>query len=463
MLTSILQKIIKNKLSWIANRKKIQPLSTFKNDITLSDRNFYQSLKQTHPAFILEFKKASPSLGVLNNFDPKFVAKTYKKYASAISVLTDEKYFHGKFEFIPTIRNIAVNQPILCKDFFTDPYQIYLARYYQADAILLMLSILNDYQYLLLKKLAKSLNMGILTEINNIEELNRAINLNAKIIGINNRNLRDFSISMTNTPYLASKIPKNIIIISESGIKNYHQLRQLKSVVQGFLIGSALMIGSNLENSIRKIIIGNNKICGLTRLQDVKISKKYGAIYAGFIFCKSSPRYINFETAININNVILMKYIGVFCNEDIDSIIHLVKYLSLYAVQLHGKEDQIYINNLRKKLPENIKIWKAISLNNKNKPSNFKHVDKYIFDNACGGSGSPFDWSLLKNQELKNVILAGGLNIKNCILASNLGCFGLDFNSGLEISPGIKDASKIASLFHSLREHKIIINEKFIN
>ncbi|XBC43052.1 MAG: bifunctional indole-3-glycerol-phosphate synthase TrpC/phosphoribosylanthranilate isomerase TrpF [Buchnera aphidicola (Kaburagia rhusicola ensigallis)] len=462
-MTSILTKIIKNKLSWIVNRKKIQPLSIFKNDIILSDRDFHQSLKKTHPAFILEFKKASPSLGVLNNFDPKFVAKIYKKYASAISVLTDEEYFHGKFEFIPTIRNIAVNQPILCKDFFIDPYQIYLARYYQADAILLMLSILNDYQYLLLKKLAKSLNMGILTEINNIEELNRAINLNAKIIGINNRNLHDFSISMTNTPHLASKIPKNIIIISESGIKNYHQLRQLKSIVQGFLIGSSLMVKTNLENAIRKIIIGNNKICGLTRLQDVKMSKKYGAIYAGFIFCKSSPRCINFETAININNVILMKYIGVFCNEDISIIIRLVKYLSLYAVQLHGQEDQIYINNLRKKLPENIKIWKAISLNNKSKPLNFKYVDKYVFDNTHGGSGSPFDWLLLKNQELNNIILAGGLNIKNCILASNLGCFGLDFNSGLETYPGIKDKSKIKLLFRSLREHKIIINKKCIN
>ncbi|XBC38443.1 MAG: bifunctional indole-3-glycerol-phosphate synthase TrpC/phosphoribosylanthranilate isomerase TrpF [Buchnera aphidicola (Floraphis choui)] len=458
MLNSILKNIIHYKLDWIKYRKKLQPLSTFQQNVTLSDRNFHQSLKKIHPSFILEFKKASPSLGILNNFSPEFVAKTYKKYASAISVLTDEKYFNGNFKFIPIIRKIAIHQPILCKDFFIDPYQVYLARYYQADAILLMLSILDDHQYLFLKNLAISLNMGILTEISNQKELNRAINLNAKIIGINNRNLHNFSLSITNTHKLAPNIPKNIISISESGIKNYYQVRQLKSFVQGFLIGSSIMIKKNLDTAIRKIIIGNNKICGLTRLKDIKLSKNSGAMYSGFIFCKSSPRYVNLKQIIKISNLIVMKYVGVFCNENITTIIDIASKIPLYAIQLHGNEDQNYINNLKQKLSSNIKIWKAISLtnNNKNQKLSFKNIDKYLFDNIYGGSGQSFDWSLLKNYELNNVILAGGLNIQNCILASNLGCFGFDFNSGVEISPGIKSKNKVDLLFRSLREHKII-------
>nr|Q44603.1 RecName: Full=Tryptophan biosynthesis protein TrpCF; Includes: RecName: Full=Indole-3-glycerol phosphate synthase; Short=IGPS; Includes: RecName: Full=N-(5'-phospho-ribosyl)anthranilate isomerase; Short=PRAI [Buchnera aphidicola (Schlechtendalia chinensis)]AAA92795.1 phosphoribosyl anthranilate isomerase/indoleglycerol phosphate synthase fusion [Buchnera aphidicola] len=460
VLENILEKIVKSKINWIKHRKKIQPLSSFQHNITLSDRNFIQALKNIHPALILEFKKHSPSLGILNDFNPEFVAKIYKKYASAISVLTDEKYFHGKFEFIPIIRNIAVQQPILCKDFFIDPYQIYLARYYQADSILLMLSILKDNQYRALEKLAYSLNMAVLTEINNKMELDRAINLNAKIIGINNRNLKNFSISTSNTYKLASKISKNTIVISESGINSYNQLRKFKNLVQGFLIGSALMSKKDLEHAVHKIITGNNKICGLTRVEDARMSKDFGAIYGGFIFCKSSKRYVNLKKAMNITKNVHMKYIGVFCNENISTISYIIDKIPLYAIQLHGNENQFYIDCLKKKIPKCVRVWKAISLNGEKKHANnlFDNVNKHVFDNIHGGSGTPFNWYLLKNYNLKNVILAGGLNIKNCISASDLGCFGLDFNSGIEISPGLKDKKKTFLIFRSLREHKTIIH-----
>lgn len=455
-MKNTLKEIVKDKLEWIINQKKIKPLSVFQHSVKKSNRNFYQSLKQNDPSFILEFKRKSPSLGQLNNFNPEFIAKIYKKHASAISVLTDEKYFNGKFEFIPLIRKIAINQPILCKDFFIDPYQVYLARYYQADAILLILSILNDYQYTFLRNLATFLNMHVLTEVKDKNELNRAINLNANIIGINNRNLHDGSISISNTYLLAPMVPKNITVISESGITNYHQIRQLRSIVQGFLIGSSLMKSSHVEHSIQKIIIGHNKICGLTRLKDVEISKKYGATYAGFIFCKSSPRYIDPKKAQNISNLVNIKYIGVFCNEDIEYITSLTKRIKFYAIQLHGNENQLYINNLKKKLSSNLKIWKAITWTNINKNFDFKNIHKYVIDNIKGSKKKSFDWSLLKNKNLDNVFLAGGLNVKNCIIASKIGCFGLDFNSGLEICPGIKDKNKIKLLFRSLKEHKVI-------
>ena len=110
----------------------------------------------------------------------------YKHYASAVSVLTDEKYFQGRFDYLPQVRDV-VSQPVLCKDFMISEYQVYLARYYQADAILLMLSVVNDETYRVLADLAHSLGMGVLTETSNEEEFERALALGAKIIGVNNR------------------------------------------------------------------------------------------------------------------------------------------------------------------------------------------------------------------------------------------------------------------------------------
>ncbi|AAO26986.1 indole-3-glycerol phosphate synthase [Buchnera aphidicola str. Bp (Baizongia pistaciae)] len=457
-MNSILKEIINDKLMWVKYHKKKQPLFTFQNKIVRSNYNFKNSLKSIHPSYILEIKKASPSLGIINNkLDLKKISLIYKKYASSISILTDEKYFHGNFEFIPIVRKIAHRQPILCKDFFIDPYQIYLARYYQADAILLMLSILNDNQYVFLRNIAEMLNMDVLTEIENKKELTRAINLKSKIIGINNRNLNNLSIDIQKTKVLAPLIPKKIIIISESGIQNYNQIRQLKPFVQGFLIGSNLMRKKNLEEAVCKMILGNNKICGLTQSSDVKIIKEYGIVYGGLIFCKFSPRYINCNNAYSIINNVSLKYIGVFCNENLKRVAYIGTKLSLHAVQLHGNEDQIYINNLKLILPKHIKIWKSIIYLDflKNQKHLFYNVNKYIIDNKDGGSGKTFNWKYLKNCKLDNVILAGGLDINNCILATDLGCYGYDFNSKLESSPGIKDLKKIVALTYSLRRHTV--------
>ncbi|ANZ22493.1 bifunctional indole-3-glycerol phosphate synthase/phosphoribosylanthranilate isomerase [Buchnera aphidicola (Diuraphis noxia)] len=451
MKETILEKIVKNKYEWIKFRKKKQPLITFKNHINTKTRNFYNSLKEKNPVFILECKKKSPSLGIIKkNFNLIDIAKIYNKYASAISVLTDEKYFDGKLEFINIVRE-RVSQPILCKDFFIDPFQIYLARYYNADAILLMLSILDDFQYQKLSKIAKELNMGILTEVNNTSELKRAIKLNANIIGINNRNLHDLSINLNRTRILSSLIPKNIIIISESGITKYKQIRYLSQFVNGFLIGSHLMSEKQLEIGVRSLILGENKICGLTRSCDIEIAEKYGAVYGGLIFAPSSLRKISKNTAKKIifNNT--LRNVGVFQNENIEIVKNIAEELNLYAVQLHGQEDLKYVKKLRQTLSINIQIWKAFSIDSKIPDLNWNHIHMYVLDSQFGGSNKCFNWSILKHQILENVILAGGINSNNCIKASKLNCSGLDLNSGIEVSPGIKDHKKIKSVFQKLR------------
>ncbi|WP_200550834.1 bifunctional indole-3-glycerol-phosphate synthase TrpC/phosphoribosylanthranilate isomerase TrpF [Kosakonia sp. LAM2021] len=452
-MQTVLAKIVADKAVWVAARKEQQPLASFQNDVEPSTRRFYDALQGTRTAFILECKKASPSKGVIrNDFDPARIAAIYKHHASAISVLTDEKYFQGSFDFLPIVSAIAP-QPILCKDFIIDAYQIYLARHYQADACLLMLSVLDDEQYRQLAAVAHSLNMGVLTEVSNEEELQRAIALEAKVVGINNRDLRDLSIDLNRTRELAPRLGTGVTVISESGINTYAQVRELSHFANGFLIGSALMSHDDLDAAVKRVLLGENKVCGLTRPQDAQAAHQAGAIYGGLIFVASSPRAVTQAQAQTVMQAAPLQYVGVFRNAAPEEVVAKVNALNLVAVQLHGEEDQAYIDSLRERLPAKTQIWKALSVGDNLPERRFQQVDKYVFDNGQGGSGKSFDWSLLAGEPLDNVILAGGLSADNCVQAAKTGCAGLDFNSGVESEPGIKDASKLASVFHTLRAY----------
>ncbi|NTX70675.1 bifunctional indole-3-glycerol-phosphate synthase TrpC/phosphoribosylanthranilate isomerase TrpF [Lelliottia amnigena] len=452
-MQTVLAKIVADKAIWVEARKEQQPLASFQNDVVPSSRRFYDALKGARTAFILECKKASPSKGVIrDDFDPARIAEVYKHHASAISVLTDEKYFQGSFDFLPIVSQIAP-QPILCKDFIIDAYQIWLARFYQADACLLMLSVLDDEQYRQLAAVAHSLNMGVLTEVSNEEELERAIALEANVVGINNRDLRDLSIDLNRTRQLAPRLGAGVTVISESGINTYAQVRELSHFANGFLIGSAMMSCEDLNVAVRRVLLGENKVCGLTRGQDAAAALEAGAIYGGLIFVDGSPRTLSESQARDVMAAAPLSYVGVFCDAPVEDVVAKAENLSLAAVQLHGSEDQHYIDALRQALPAQIQIWKAQSVSNTLPPRDLNHVDKYVLDNGQGGTGQRFDWSLLNGEKLDNVLLAGGLSPDNCVEAAKAGCAGLDFNSGVESQPGIKDASKLASVFKTLRAY----------
>ncbi|EIB98647.1 MULTISPECIES: bifunctional indole-3-glycerol-phosphate synthase TrpC/phosphoribosylanthranilate isomerase TrpF [Pantoea] len=453
MKGTVLEKIVQDKAIWVEARQQQQPLSTFQNSIEPSSRHFYDALQGARTAFILECKKASPSKGVIReDFDPAAIAGVYRHYASAVSVLTDEKYFQGDFAFLPIV-SAAITQPVLCKDFIIDPYQIYLARYYQADAILLMLSVLDDEQYRQLAAVAHSLKMGILTEVSNEEELERAIALQAKVVGINNRDLRDLSIDLNRTRQLAPRLSHGVTVISESGINSYADIRELSHFANGFLIGSSLMEETDLTAAVRRVTLGSNKVCGLTRAEDARAAYEAGALFGGLIFAEGSPRQIDTATAQSVIAAAPLRYVGVFRNASVSDIVTQVSALSLSAVQLHGDETPAFVADLRAALPGTVQIWKALRIEGHLPARDWPHVDRYVFDNGNGGTGQRFDWSLLQGQTLNNVLLAGGLGADNCVEAAQLGCAGLDFNSGVESAPGIKDARKIAAVFQTLRAY----------
>ncbi|MGL4858655.1 MAG: bifunctional indole-3-glycerol-phosphate synthase TrpC/phosphoribosylanthranilate isomerase TrpF [Enterobacteriaceae bacterium] len=450
---TILNKIVRDKALWLQQRKQEQPLETFYQQLQPAQRSFYQTLQQKKTHFILECKKASPSKGLLRpDFDPAAIARIYGRYASVISVLTDEAYFQGDFAFLPLV-SAQVTQPVLCKDFMIDPYQIYLARHYQADAILLMLSVLDDEQYRHLAQVAHSLNMGVLTEVSNEQELERAIALQAKVVGINNRDLRDLSIDLQRTRQLAPRLGKEVVVISESGISNNGQVRDLSQYANGFLIGSSLMAQADLELAVRQIILGDNKVCGLTRTEDAAMVYQSGAVYGGLIFAPRSSRYIDPEQARAVMLSAPLRWVGVFVDESVEQVCAIASQLGLYAVQLHGNEDARYIAQLREQLPAQCQIWRAVCIKESVPALDLPGVDRYLLDAASGGSGKTFDWQLLQGLPLNTLQLAGGINADNVLQAVQLGCLGLDINSGVESQPGIKDHQRLQEIFNLLSSY----------
>ena len=459
MKNNILTQIVKDKKTWLQQRMQAQPLSSFQDKIRPSQRSFYQALQQKRQKgaciFILECKKASPSKGLIrSDFDPQNIAATYRPYATAISVLTDEKYFQGSFDYLDIVSQ-SVYQPVLCKDFIIDAYQIYLARYHQADAVLLMLSVLPNEDYLHLAEVAHQLNMGVLTEVISEEEVSRAIRLNAKVVGINNRDLRDMSIQPERTKKLSALLPESTIAISESGIHTHQDVKALRPYADGFLIGSALMAENNLEHAVRKVTLGAHKVCGLTRIADAAVAYESGAAYGGLIFAPHSPRCISAEKAAALVHAVPLQWVGVFVDESIERVIQLATHLQLSAVQLHGQEDENYITELHTRLKAAhlpTHIWKALSVKGQIPAMNNPLVACYLLDHGSGGTGQSFDWHLLEHTPLQNVIIAGGMGADNVKRALAFNAHGLDFNSGLETASGIKDKAKISEIFSIIQQ-----------
>ncbi len=455
-MANVLDTIIAHKRLEVAALQQQQPLADFIAAVQPTSRNFLQALLQPGARFILECKKASPSKGLIRaDFNLDEIAAVYGKYADCISVLTDEKFFQGSYSYLAQMRQ-KVSQPLLHKDFIIDPYQIYLGRYHGADAVLLMLSVLTDAEYRTLADLAHRLKMTVLTEVSDEQETIRAVALKAELIGINNRNLRDLSTDLQTSFRLARLIPPGTPIVSESGIRENHQVRRLRKVAKAFLVGSSLMAQADLQSAVHALTLGQHKVCGLTSPEQAVCVANAGAYYGGLIFYPPSPRFVSQQQAALIMAAAPLHYVGVFVNEAPAQVALTATALGLAVVQLHGDEDDGYLQQLRSLLPATVQIWKAYRVKDR-LPSFSAFADAVLLDSfqpgIPGGTGLQFDWSLLQQQlGDKPVMLAGGLTPDNVSTALPLAVSGLDMNSGLESAPGIKDPVKIATAFQQIRE-----------
>lgn len=248
---SILLKIVKYKKKEVEKRKNKIPIGK----LSPSTRDFASTLKNDDISLIAEIKKASPSEGVIykKRFFPAEIAKKYERAgASAISVLCDKEFFNGDLKYLKKVAKNTYKTPILCKDFIIEQYQIYEARKYGADAILLIASILTEGQIRKFIKVAKSLNMDALCEVHTLEELKKVLKTPVEIIGINNRNLHTFKIDISTTSKIVKHIPPGKLVVSESGLFSRSDIEKLPKKVNAILVGTALMKGAKISDFINK-------------------------------------------------------------------------------------------------------------------------------------------------------------------------------------------------------------------
>lgn len=258
----ILDEIVNNKLKEVARRKKEVPLAVLKSKLAASTptRDFRKAISSSGIINIIaEIKKASPSVGVIiKDFSVEELARIYEKNgASALSILTDQKFFRGELKDLEKAKK-ASSLPILAKEFIVDEYQIYEARIRGADAILLITRILDKEELRKYLDLASRLDLDCLVEIHAEEEWQEIKDLPVDIVGINNRNLENFKADLNMSVNLVKKIPSDKIVVSESGINNGEDIYRLQEAgVNAFLIGEALLRSKNVGEKLRELLCEN--------------------------------------------------------------------------------------------------------------------------------------------------------------------------------------------------------------
>ncbi|MBX9681803.1 MAG: indole-3-glycerol phosphate synthase TrpC [Gemmataceae bacterium] len=257
-MSDILQRIVETKHREIAEAKARLPLEALRTKLPSAPpvRDFFGALDRLgRLGIIAEIKKASPSAGVMRaDFDPIAIAREYAQHGvDCISVLTDVEYFQGKLEYLTAIRH-SVATPVLRKDFLIDPYQVVEARVAGADAVLLIAEILDDEQMRGLLSLTHELEMTALVELYEPANVSRVVASGAKLIGVNNRNLRTFETRLDHTIDLALSIPKDRLLVAESGIRTREDMERLAAAgVRAVLIGESFMRSGDLASKLREI------------------------------------------------------------------------------------------------------------------------------------------------------------------------------------------------------------------
>ena len=417
-IVMILDKIVAATEKRVRDAKANLPLSELQQQVErmpiTKEFPFEQALQELDFNFICEVKKASPSKGIIAEEFPYLeIANDYEMAgAAAISVLTEPDFFLGSPQYLQEIAE-AVHIPVLRKDFIIDEYQIYEAKVWGASAILLIAAILDDDTMRRFHELADSLGLSCLVEAHDETEVLRAVNLGTRIIGVNNRNLKDFTVDVNNSIRLRNLVDDSVIFVSESGLDTAADIQCLRdNDIHAALMGESFMRSANkveklaelygpirhnsfMENDLDLDVLGKKrackvealpmaevtdrvvletapvteqryevkvKFCGITQLDTVPVLLETGPDYVGFVFAPSK-RQVTVEQAQSIardlrdglkttSGAKCISCVGVFVNETIPTIVEIAKAVPLSVVQLHGDETIAYIETLRNQLQE---------------------------------------------------------------------------------------------------------------
>ena len=470
----ILDKIIEATKIRVAQEKQIEsPESVKAAALALpSDTGFpfEAALRQQDFNFICEVKKESPSKGIIAEHFPYLdIAKEYEVAgAAAISVLTEPDFFKGDKKYLQEIAS-TVKIPVLRKDFIIDEYQIYQAKVWGASAILLICACLDVPALTKFRELADSLGLSSLVEAHDEVEVQMAIDCGARIIGVNNRNLKDFTVDVQNSVRLRNLVQDDVIFVSESGLETPEDIQVLRDNNIGVaLMGETFMRSPNKVEKLAYLYgptyyTPKIKMCGISKVDTIPAIVEVKPDYMGLVFAPSK-RQVTVEQAKTLveelHKVYVKKYgsdteqdkndtiktVGVFVNETVDNLVTIANETNLDAVQLHGDEDEAFIQSLKERT--NVEVWKAVQIRSAADVEEWidSSADMLLFDayhkDERGGTGEVFDWSSLDAFE-RPFMLAGGIDSTNVARAiRTVRPYGIDISSGIETN-GVKDDEKI--------------------
>ena len=472
----ILDKIIEATKIRVAEEKQVESPETVKAAAVALPTDtgfpFETALRQQDFNFICEVKKASPSKGIIAEHFPYLdIAKEYEVAgAAAISVLTEPDFFKGDKKYLQEIAS-TVKIPVLRKDFIIDEYQIYQAKVWGASAILLICACLDVPTLTKFRELADSLGLSSLVEAHDEHEVQMAIDCGARIIGVNNRNLKDFTVDVQNSVRLRNLVQDDVIFVSESGLETPEDIQVLRDNNIGVaLMGETFM---RSPNKVEKLayLYGSTyytpkvKMCGISKVETIPAVVEAKPDYMGLVFAPSkrqvtvdqaktlveelhkqyTKRYNNGAEQSNNDEI---KTVGVFVNETLDNLVSIATEANLDVVQLHGDEDEAFIQSLKERT--NVEVWKAIQIRTAADTEKWidSSADMLLFDayhkDERGGTGEVFDWSSLDAFE-RPFMLAGGIDSTNVARAiRTVRPYGIDISSGIETN-GVKDDEKITA------------------
>ena len=433
---------------------------------------FEAALRQQDFNFICEVKKASPSKGIIAEHFPYLdIAKEYEVAgAAAISVLTEPDFFKGDKKYLQEIAS-TVKIPVLRKDFIIDEYQIYQAKVWGASAILLICACLDVPTLTKFRELADSLGLSSLVEAHDEQEVQMAIDCGARIIGVNNRNLKDFTVDVQNSVRLRNLVQDDVIFVSESGLETPEDIQVLRDNNIGVaLMGETFMRSPNKVEKLAYLYgptyyTPKVKMCGISKVETIPAVVEAKPDYMGLVFAPSKrqvtvdqaktlveelhrgyAKKYGSDTEHDKNDTI--KTVGVFVNETVDNLVTIANEANLDAVQLHGDEDETFIQSLKERT--NVEVWKAIQIRTAADTEKWidSSADMLLFDayhkDERGGTGEVFDWSSLDAFE-RPFMLAGGIDSTNVARAiRTVRPYGIDISSGIETN-GVKDDEKITA------------------